>query len=94
MTQTDTDANACAEGEGSQRRQQAAAQNFIAAARHSKANQQGVSWCRDDAYDRIHAKQFVIPARRNGGGECTPPLEKSSTAPTSTRPLFSSRNKP
>jgi plasmid stability protein len=38
-----------AEGEN---RQQAAAQNFIAAARRSKANSQGAAWTRADAYDR------------------------------------------
>jgi plasmid stability protein len=38
-----------AEGEN---RQQAAAQNFIAAARRSKAGSQGAAWTRADAYDR------------------------------------------
>jgi plasmid stability protein len=38
-----------AEGEN---RQQVAAQNFIAAARRSKAGSQGVAWTRADAYDR------------------------------------------
>lgn len=35
-----------------QNRQQLAAQNFIAAARRSKANRQGAAWSRADAYDR------------------------------------------
>ncbi len=33
-------------------RQQAAAQAFIAAARRSKANSEGVQWSREDAHDR------------------------------------------
>jgi plasmid stability protein len=33
-------------------RQQLAAQNFIAAARRSKANSQGATWQREDAYGR------------------------------------------
>lgn len=33
-------------------RQQAAGQAFIAAARRSKANTEGVVWARDDAHDR------------------------------------------
>jgi plasmid stability protein len=33
-------------------RQQSAARNFIASARRSKANRDGVAWARADAYDR------------------------------------------
>jgi plasmid stability protein len=40
-----------AEGEN---RQQSAARNFIASARRSKANSEGVAWTRADAYDRVY----------------------------------------
>jgi plasmid stability protein len=42
---------AYAEGDG---RREAAAQNFIAAARRSKANGEGAAWRRADAYDRAY----------------------------------------
>jgi plasmid stability protein len=47
-------------------RQQAAAQNFVAAARRSKANRDGATWGRADAYERAYPSaridQAVTPA--------------------------------
>jgi plasmid stability protein len=39
---------------GEENRQQQAAQNFIAAARRSKANSQGAVWSRADVHDRAY----------------------------------------
>jgi plasmid stability protein len=42
-------------------RQQTAAQNFIAAARRSKANSHGVRWSRDDAYEQDYPSTRAAP---------------------------------
>ena len=42
-------------------RQQAAGQAFIAAARRSKANSEGVRWSREDAYDRSYPDATGTP---------------------------------